>query len=182
MKISTSQLLDELKTKTEDHVQYAEKLLELSDEKLNSRVSNDSWSVLECFEHLNRYGNFYIPEIIKRISSSETSSTSVFKSGILGNYFAKSMFPREKLNKMKTFKSMDPINSQLDKNVVKEFIKQQNQLIELLQKANHVDLNKVKTGISISKLIKLRLGDTFRFIISHNERHIQQAERILMNL
>lgn len=182
MKISTSQLLDELKTQTENHVQYAEKLLELPDEKLNSRVSNDSWSTLECFEHLNRYGNFYIPEINKRISSSETSFTSVFKSGILGNYFAKSMLPKEKLNKMKTFKSMDPINSQLDKNVVKEFIKQHNQLIALLQKANHVDLNKVKTGISISKLIKLRLGDTFRFIISHNERHIQQVERILMNL
>jgi hypothetical protein len=182
MKISTSQLLNELQTLTQDHIQYAEKLWEQPDEKLNSRVSNDSWSVLECLEHLNRYADFYIPEISKRISSSETSSTSVFKPGILGNYFAQSMLPKEKLNKMKTFKNMNPINSQLDKNVVKEFIKQQNQLIELLQKANHINLNKVKTSISISKLINLRLGDTFRFVIYHNKRHLQQAERVLMNL
>jgi len=182
MKISTSQLLNELRTMTQDHMQYAEKLLGQPDEKLNSRVSNDSWSILECLEHLNRYGDFYIPEINKRISSSQTSSTPVFETGILGNYFAKSMLPKEKMNKMKTFKNMDPINSQLDKNVVKEFIKQQNQLIELLQRADQINLNKVKTSISISKLIKLRLGDTFRFVIYHNKRHLQQAEKVLMNL
>ena len=39
--------------------------------------------------------------------------------------------------------------------------------------------DKTKTAISISKLIKLRLGDTFRVLIYHNERHIKQAERAI---
>lgn len=175
MKISTSQLLNELKIQTQEHMLFAENLLQETDEKLNSRISHESWSVLECLEHLNRYGNFYIPEIGHRISSSATSQTSSFKPGILGNYFAQSMLPKERLNKMKTFKSMNPINSQLDKNVVKEFIRQQQQLLELLEKARNIDLNKVKTNISISKLVKLKLGDTFRFVIYHNARHISQA-------
>jgi len=179
MKISASQLLDELKTLTKKHIQYTEDLLRQPDDKLNSRISNESWSVLECLEHLNRYGNFYIPEISHRISSSRTSPVPVFKAGILGNYFAESMLPKEKLNKMKTFKNMNPVHSQLDKEVIKEFIKQQYQLIELLEKAKETDLNTVKTGISISKLIRLKLGDTFRFVIYHNVRHIRQAEKIL---
>lgn len=182
MKISTIQLLNELKGKTEDHLQYAETLLLKPENELNFRVSEDSWSVLECFEHLNRYGDFYIPEVTQRISSSKTSFKSDFKPGILGNYFAKSMLPKEKLNKMKTLKTMNPIHSQLNKEVVKTFIQQQKQWLELLNKAEQIDLEKTKTAISISKMITLKLGDTFRFVIHHNERHIVQAVQVLKNI
>lgn len=177
--MSALQLLNDLKTMTQQHLQYAELLLQQSEAKLNSRISEDSWSVLECLEHLNLYGNFYIPEINRRMTSSKTSSATDFKPGILGNYFAESMLPKEKLNAMKTFKSMNPIHSQLDKNVVQEFIRQQKEWIELLEKAKNVNLNKVKTNISISKLIKLKLGDTFRFVIYHNTRHISHAKKII---
>ncbi|PQA95300.1 hypothetical protein B0A69_06230 [Chryseobacterium shigense] len=177
--MSASKLLDQLKIQVQEHSQLAKNLLHESEVKLNSRASHESWSVLECLEHLNRYGNFYIPGISHRISASKTSPSPVFKPGILGNYFAQSMLPKEKLNKMKTFKNMDPINSQLDKRVVEEFIRQQDQLLELLTKARNIDLNKVKTSISISKLIKLKLGDTFRFVIYHNERHILQIKKIM---
>ncbi|WP_106916123.1 DinB family protein [Chryseobacterium aurantiacum] len=182
MKISTLQLLEELKDRTGNHLQYAQTLLLKPENELNFRMSTDSWSVLECLEHLNRYGDFYIPEISHRISSSVTSSQPVFRPGILGNYFAKSMLPKEKLNKMKTLKAMNPIHSQLNKEVLTEFAKQQQLLLELLEKAKHIDLEKTKTAISISKLITLKLGDTFRFVIYHNARHLAQVERILNNI
>lgn len=179
MKIPTLQLVDELKKITEENILFAENLLNQSNKKLNFRLSENSWSILECLEHLNRYGNFYLPEISKRIENSDTKSTEIFSSGILGNYFAKSMLPKEKLNTMKTFKSMNPIHRKLDKNVVNEFISQQKQIIHLLNEAKNIDLNKVKTSISISNLIKLKLGDTFRFVIYHNVRHVEQAKRNL---
>jgi len=31
---------------------------------------------LECIEHLNRYGDFYIPEITKRIKTGKSTTTS----------------------------------------------------------------------------------------------------------
>lgn len=179
MKIATIALLEELKNKTAQHLQYAENLISKSENELNFRTSADSWSVLECLEHLNRYGDFYIPEISHKISSSATTPKSDFQPGILGNYFAKSMLPKEKLNKMKTLKTMNPIHSQLNKEVVNEFIQQQQQLLNLLEKARHINLEKTKTAISISKLITLKLGDTFRFMIYHNERHILQIKNIL---
>lgn len=182
MKISTEVLLDELKNRTGHHLQYAETLLLMPENDLNFRTSSDSWSALECLEHLNRYGDFYIPEISSKISASVTTPTSDFKPGLLGNYFVKSMLPKEKLSKMKTLKAMNPIHSQLDKEVVNEFIKQQQQLLDLLEKARHINLEKTKTSISISKLITLKLGDTFRFLVYHNARHIAQAERVIMNI
>lgn len=179
MKILAQQMLNDLKIITEQNLEFAENLFNEADTKLNFRLSEKSWSILECLEHLNRYGKFYLPEINKRIQNSDTKSKEIFSSGILGNYFAQSMLPKEKLITMKTFKSMNPIHSNLDKSVLSEFISQQKQMIHLLHDAGNVDLNKVKTNISISNLIKLKLGDTFRFVIYHNLRHIEQAKRIL---
>ncbi|HEX7870414.1 MAG TPA: DinB family protein, partial [Chryseobacterium sp.] len=85
MKIPTLQLIDELKKITEENIHFAETLLNQTDEKLNYRLSEKSWSILECIEHLNRYGKFYIPEINKRIKDSDTKLAEVFSSGFLGN-------------------------------------------------------------------------------------------------
>ena len=181
MKIPVKQLLDELKTTTNNNLDFAKYLLDQSDETLNFRTSQDSWSILECLEHLNFYGKFYLPEIEKRMNESQFPiKKSDFKSGILGNYFANMMLPKEKLNKMKTLKTANPIHKQLNKSVIDEFINQQNKMLELLEKSKIIDLEKTKTSISISKLIKLKLGDTFRFVIYHNLRHIKQAENILL--
>lgn len=179
MKISTSEFLNELRNRTEEHLQFAEMLSLKTEHDLNFRTSTESWSTLECLEHLNRYGDFYIPEISRTISSAGKPSQLYFKPGILGNYFAKSMLPKEKLNTMKTLKAMNPIHSNLDKSVVDTFIKQQKKMLELLEEAQFIDLEKTETSISISKLIKLKLGDTFRFVIYHNARHVEQIKRIL---
>lgn len=181
MTISTENLLNELIELTHEHLTFAEGLLLKTDVELNKRLTNESWSVLECLEHLNLYGNFYLPEIKNRIETSTTKATTEFKSGWLGNYFAQSMLPKEKLNKMKAFKSMNPIHSSLSKNTVTVFIDQQKQLLDLLNAARLVNLNKVKTSISITTLIKLKLGDTFRFLIYHNKRHVVQAKKVLAN-
>lgn len=90
------------------------------------------------------------------------------------------MLPKEKLNKMKTLKISNPIHNLLDKSVIDEFIKQQNKMLELLEKVKTVDWEKTKTSFSISKFIKLKLGDTFRFVIYHNLRHVNQAENTLL--
>ncbi len=172
-------LINELIELTQKHMNDVQSFKQLSTENLNLKPSAESWSILECIEHLNRYGDFYIPEIKKRIEDSKHNKSDTFKSGILGNYFAKSMLPKEKLNKMKTFASMNPNNSSLDRSVLDKFIHQQEVILELLTKARNTNLSRVKTSISISKWIKLRLGDTFRVVIYHNLRHIIQAKNLI---
>lgn len=177
MKISSNNLLSDLKQRTHQIITQAEELMDYSAEELNTKPSSDSWSALECIEHLNRYGDFYLPELKQRIKENRTPASPRFKSGVLGNYFAKSLEPKEKLNKMKTFKSMDPSNSKLDKRTVQLFIDQQKQMLSILKQAEKINLSKTKTAISISKWIKLKLGDTLRVVIYHNQRHLLQALR-----
>ena len=173
-------LINELVEITQQNMNDIQAFQSMTHQQLNLKASHDSWSILECIEHLNRYGDFYLPEIQSRLEKSMHTASSIFKSGILGNYFAKSMLPKEKLNKMKTFASMNPNNSVLDRSVLDTFIHQQEKLLDLLLKAKETNLTKVKTSISISKWIKLRLGDTLRVVVYHNLRHIKQAKRVVV--
>ena len=63
--------------------------------------------------------------------------------------------------------------------VIAEFIEQQERLIIQLRKAKAVNINATRVPISLSKWIRLKLGDTFRFLIAHNERHLLQAKKLL---
>lgn len=175
--MKSESILAELREMTLRNLSQCKSFSSLSDPELNHKSNAKSWSILECIEHLNRYGDFYIPEIAKAINSSKNTAEPNFKSGLFGNYFAKSMLPKPKLNKMGTFKSMNPAGSRLDKSVLDKFIDHQNELLKLLEAAGAVNLVKNKTTTSISRFVKLRLGDTLRVVIYHNLRHIEQAER-----
>lgn len=179
MKQSSTKLIDDLKARTLEVIDSAKALDAKSDEALLKRPSADAWNAIECIEHLNRYADFYHPEIRKRIDESAHPAAKTFKSGFLGDKFAKSLLPRppEKLNHMKTFAVMNPKGEVADRGIIRRFLAEQETLLNLLEDARSVHLSKVKTSISISKWIKLRLGDTFRVVIYHNQRHLQQAER-----
>jgi hypothetical protein len=176
--MQSDNLIQSLLEQTKQIINQVERLKTYDLQTLTWKENEISWSILECVEHLNLYGDFYLPQIEIQIKNSTTNTESEFKSGILGNYFAKSMLPKEKLNKMKTFKDKNPLNAKLDKSVIDKFINQQIKLLELLTQSKNVSLNKVKIQTSISSLIKLKLGDTFTFFINHIKRHLYQIEKI----
>jgi len=177
--MKSSILLADLKERTLENIKFAEKAKRLDVDALNWRVGSGTWNVLECLEHLCLYGDFYLPEIEQRMAKAKKGNYDHFRPGLMGDRFAKMMLPREKTNKMKTFKDKNPTGRVLEISVLDRFLNQQSKLLLLLQSADDVDLNKIKTVISISNWIKLKLGDTFRFVIYHNDRHVDQARRVL---
>ncbi len=180
MKISSNLLLEDIIQQLQQYISQAKNLQSLPLSTLNWRANETSWSVLECLEHLSLYADFYVPEIQKSITNTNYHQpATTFTSGWLGNYFAKSMLPKEKLNKMKTFKDKNPLGSQLNYNTIDRFINLHEQLLQLLHAAKSVNINKTKTGISITKLLRLKLGDTFRFVVNHVNRHMVQAQKAL---
>jgi hypothetical protein len=176
--MQSENLIQLLLEQTRQIINQVEKLKTFDLHTLTWRENETSWSILECLEHLNLYGDFYLPEIESKIKNSTTQADLEFKSGMLGSYFAKSMLPKEKLNKMKTFKDKNPLNANLDISVIDKFINQQIKLLDLLNQSRNVSLNKVKIQTSISSLIKLKLGDAFQFLINHIIRHLNQIDRI----
>lgn len=179
MQIKTNVLMDELLQLTENASASVRKFKTLSPEQLNFKKNPQTWSILECIEHLNLYGDYYLPEIEKQILANKgINADTVFNPGLIGNYFANLMLVKnDRVKKMKSPKDKNPANSALSITTLDRFLKQQELLKSLLIQSRRVNLNKVKTAISLTTMIKLKLGDTFRFFIYHIDRHIQQAER-----
>ncbi len=180
MKIKSSELIEDLRDRTKNAIESAEIFKSLSDEQLNQRNSPESWSILECIEHINLYGEFYLNEFENRILKSSFPNSEFHKTGIIGNYSANSMLPKDGKTsmKMKTFEHMNPINSELSSTILDKFIKQQRHFLQLLDQAEKVNLTITKCSLTI-KGLKFRLGDALRFYAFHNERHIIQAQKIL---
>lgn len=181
--MKSEELIQNSIEKTKQILHKASLLNNLPEDKLIWRPNENAWNIVECIEHLNLYGEFYINEIELAVLNTKFQNTTMFKSGWIGNYFAKSMLPKEKVNKMKTFKNKNPLKRSLNKQkVFNAFIHQQEKLIVLLNKSKNVNLNRVKVKTTISSLIKLNLGDTFQFVINHNIRHLKQIEQIQKQL
>ena len=180
MQIENNQLIDELLERMKKCTRLVKGFEALSVGQLQFK-NGDRWSILECLEHLNLYGDFYLVEIEKQILTNPPKNTSTkFKSGILGNYFANLMEVKEgKITKMKSPKDKNPSNKNLSITTINRFLKQQEQLVNLLNQCRSIDLTRTKAAISLTNLVKLRLGDTLRFFCYHIERHVVQAERAL---
>lgn len=176
---NSKDVLSELILMTTSHLDYAKQLLAVPEDLLQSKPSSKSWSVLECLEHLNRYATFYNKEINNKMSASSLPFAETFKSTYLGNKFSNDMLPKEGMKTMNTFKSKNPNASELDKEqVLLTFIKLQEELLTFLHTAFSKNLDKIKTYTTLP-ILKFKLGDTFRFVIYHNERHIVQAKKVL---
>ena len=89
MEIENNKLIDDLLRRVNACTKKVKEFENLTNDQLQHK-HGDRWSILECLEHLNLYGDFYLVEIEKQIIANQGKGTSaVFKSGLLGNYFAK---------------------------------------------------------------------------------------------
>ena len=181
MKTNPDLLIDQLVEDTKSMIDTVKKHFSpLSEEMLLLKPDARSWSIAECLEHLNLYADFYHPVISEKMEEAGPDNASyTFKSGMAGNYFAKSMLPRPKMMKMNTPRDKNPANTGLPDQVVQRFLDHQKEMLRLLGIARKRNLNKIKVPLSLSKWIRFKLGDTFRFVINHNQRHIVQAIGVL---
>lgn len=172
-------LIQQLVEQTRQLINRAEQFRDFDNSSKKQRTQPNAWNVLECLEHLNLYGDFYLPQFREKMKRSEHAPASEFRSGWLGAYFSRSMLAdkKGKIHAMKTFKDKNPLNAKLDRKTIDRFLNQQMQLLELLNESRYHNLNKVKIPISIAPWLRIKLGDAFLFYMNHMLRHMDQAER-----
>lgn len=178
---NTIELLNDLKVDVNNTLKQLKSMSVLPKDQLLKQPQPDKWSVAQVLEHLNGYNRFYLKEIEKAVKNNSPSFKEMFKSGVFGGYFTKMMQPKEGAvtNKMKAPKDYTYSNDLDVDEVLREFEEGQQRLLGLLDKVKELDLNKIKLPISISKMIKLKLGDVLRFLIAHQMRHFIQIDNTL---
>lgn len=150
---------------------------------LNQRPTPANWSVLECLEHLNRYSRYYNVALAKALSkaSGAFAPEAEVAYSWLGRKSVEMMHPAN-AKKQTTLKHMNPLGSRLGPEVLAEFDQHQARLLELLATAHTADLSRKAVPVEFFRLLKLRLGEALEFVVVHQQRHVQQAQRVRATL
>jgi uncharacterized damage-inducible protein DinB len=184
--MTTQELVDKLTNITNQNIENVEgKIIGLTDEQLNWRPNETTWSVNDILAHLNAYASYYHAAFLKKIDSTRfTNTKEKFISSPLGRSAWKSMKLGNLKNIKRKFKAPKGYNPLVDREIAEgdqrpSFKASQEELLRIIGKSSQVNMRRVKIPISISKAIRLRLGDALLFVIYHNERHVQQALNLI---
>jgi hypothetical protein len=180
--VKAAEFLERLKTDTRQIILQTNYLLQQDPAILMQQPAAGKWNIAQIIEHLNSYGRYYLPLMKASMQQQRHTPTALYTPGWLGNYFADSMLPKAdgKIgNKMQSPKNHRPSSHIESKPALEEFLKQEYVLLELLEQAGNTNLEKIRIPISLSRFIKIKLGDTFRFLIAHHQRHFVQIQNTL---
>ncbi len=183
-KCKSLDLLEQLQADTRQLILQANYLKTTDPGILLQEPAAGKWSVIQVLEHLNSYGNYYLLAI-ERSLKQDKPANDLFKPGWLGDYFTKLMKPGENgviAHKMQSPKDHRPHRYPDAFPVLTTFLEQQQYLLELLESAKKKNIGSIRTPVSISKFIKLKVGDVFRFLIAHEQRHFVQIENTLASV
>ncbi len=152
---------------------------DLSEEQLHWSPPGGGWSIAHVFEHLIVAHSMYLERMrsaIEHAAERGVGGAGEWRPSLVGRFLIPAVGP-EATRKTPAPRIWRP-ESQPRPKVVEEFLRTQEELRELLQTAEGLDLNRVRTSSPVSRLIRLNLGDCFMVLTAHAQRHLRQVERI----
>ncbi len=153
----------------------------LSAKQLNWKPAENSWSVAQCLEHLVVTNDLYFENIQKVADGTHRNnffSGIPFTTDIIGFVMKKVMSPDWK-PKMKTLKMFKPSFSDVSENVLENFSKNQSRFIGLMEASKNLNYGKIKVAEPIGRAVNLRLVDAFEVLVVHEQRHFNQAKKVM---
>ena len=152
----------------------------LSISQLNWKPSPERWSVAQCFDHLITSNSGYFPKIDEVLAGKKRAFWEKMPvlPGLAGRLLIKSLDPSS-TRKIKAPKKFEPAQSNISGSVINDFAEQQQRIIEKMKATEHFDLEKIVITSPVAAVITYSLMDAYRIIVVHEQRHFQQAQRVL---
>jgi hypothetical protein len=141
------------------------------------RPPDGGWSIAQVMEHLILTDESYFDALNRALANRPASpSTETWEPSLIGGFLTRSQMPESK-QKMKTPRGWRP-PPEARADVVEEYIKVRQRLIEIMRQADGYNLRRTKLSSPAAKFIRLNLGDAFMTLVVHTQRHLRQIERI----
>jgi len=176
-------LITELLDRTELVKASSQLFFRLSDDQLHHRPGPEKWSIAEIFGHLDLSHDQYIRSILPRITLAPDYPSDRYVSGWLGDWIYEKVKPRSNgtIFKLKTLKAYYASAETPDaREVLESFQRKCDALDDIMRHAATKDLQRIKVPFYLSRLVRLQLGDTLRILVAHSERHLLQAQRVMV--
>lgn len=163
---------------------FRKKFEPLTDEQMNWKPDKQTWSIAQNIDHLIVINESYFP-ILNSIQKGTYKIPFIgkfdFITNLLGKTLLKTVQPDRK-KKTKTFPIWEPTQGTMLTDILKKFEKHQEEL--KLQIESSENLLKKKTVISspANKNIVYKIETAFDIIVTHEQRHFEQAKEVLKML
>jgi len=157
----------------------------LTEEQFNWRPSPGQWSIEECLAHLTIVGQWEIRAIEEAIDDGRTrgmTGTEPFRYGAIDQLVVDLTAatgpdgkPRQRFPAPRRFV---PAHGQPLTAVLPTFQHLQRQFQIQMERAEGLDLARVKVKTPLSRFLRMSLGMMFAQAVAHEERHLAQARRV----
>ncbi len=156
---------------------------ELSEQQFIRKPEGGGWSVAECLSHLNVLGEQLLPRIEQAVDQGHNQGrygAPPFRYGMISRLFiqANSPSPQKKIKTMKSYNPL-PVDELNKTSVISTFVDLQDGFRIQVEKANGLDLKRIKVTSPALPLLRLSLGAWFAATVAHEKRHLKQAERVV---
>lgn len=156
----------------------------LSIEQLNWKPSPQTWSIAQNLEHLIVVNETYYP-VISCLKSGTYKTPFIGKIGFMVSFLGKTVLNAvkpDRKKKMKTFSIWEPTISEIKEDILKRFENHQTELKQKIEASKELIEKGTVISSPANRNIVYKLETAFDIIISHEQRHLEQAREILLSL
>lgn len=155
----------------------------ISKEEATIKPSDSEWSIAQVITHLNLTFDHYFPKIKKAMEKAQPGQVDSYRRSFLIGLFSEGQKPKKGKRKMKskTFKFLIPEQSNIDQ-VLHDFEANQEMFCEIIKEGRTHDISRILVNSAIGPLLKFTLPECYDFLLSHEERHLQQIRDIIGQL
>jgi hypothetical protein len=153
----------------------------LTDLAFTWQPAPDSWSVVQCIDHLNSTAREYLPMLDQGIADAIRRglySPGPYTYNWIGRLMTWVVDPNTRI-RAKAPRAFLPPAPRPRHDVMAAFRAYQVQYIDRLRQANGLDLARARVASPAARWIRMPLGSGFATMIAHERRHLQQARRVV---
>ncbi len=152
----------------------------LGEEQFNWRPAPGAWSIEECLAHLTMTGHLELGHIETAIEQGRArglTGAGPFEYPALERFILRETEPPAR-HTMPAPKRLIPAHNQPLTAVMPTFFHVQRMFLLAIERADGLDLRRVKVVTPISRFLKVSLGTMFAQAAAHERRHLAQARRV----
>lgn len=160
---------------------FEEEFGKLDTAALNWKPDRHTWSIAQNMDHLMVVNQTYFP-VLKAIKTGTYQLPYLSKIRFMVSFFGKTVLNAvkpDRRKKMKTFSIWEPATSHISDDILKRFKTHQTELKNQILASEALIKKQTIISSPANKYIVYKLETAFDIIVTHEQRHLEQAKEIL---
>jgi len=150
----------------------------LTKEQLNWQSAPGSWSVGQCLEHLCIMNEVYLPPISTALKEKPDSPVEQITPGWFGGWFIRNFAePASGSRRVRAPAKIRP-TSHVEGPVLDRFLYGNQLCRDIIVRAGSKNVNRIRFWNPFIPGLRFTVGTGLQIIVSHERRHLLQAERV----